>query len=117
MISSQVIEHIPFDEVLFTEMRRVLRPGGMLMIGTPDYATIGWRAIEPLYGLLLPGGYKDEHITHYTRARLTEILERHGFIYEETAYILRSELIMRFRKPEAASAPVKAPAPMRAASA
>ncbi|MGZ6195928.1 MAG: hypothetical protein ACXWML_11960, partial [Candidatus Binataceae bacterium] len=64
-----------------------------------------------------PGGYKDEHITHYTRARLIEILERHGFIYEETAYILRSELIMRFRKPEADSAPVKAPAPMRAASA
>ena len=64
-----------------------------------------------------PGGYKDEHITHYTRARLIEILERHGFTYEETAYILKSELIMRFRKPEADSAPVKAPAPMRAASA
>jgi ubiquinone/menaquinone biosynthesis C-methylase UbiE len=117
VISSEVIEHIPFDEVLFTEMKRVLRPGGMLVIGTPDYDTIGWRTIEPLYGLLQPGGYKDEHITHYTRARLIEILERHGFIYEETAYILRSELIMRFRKPEADSAPVKAPAPMRAASA
>jgi dolichol-phosphate mannosyltransferase len=117
VISSEVIEHIPFDEVLFTEMKRVLRPGGMLVIGTPDYDTIGWRTIEPLYGLLQPGGYKDEHITHYTRARLIEILERHGFIYEESAYILRSELIMRFRKPEADSAPVKARAPMRAASA
>ena len=74
VISSEVIEHIPFDEVLFTEMNRVLRPGGMLVIGTPDYATIGWRTIEPIYGLLLPGGYKDEHITHYTRARLIEIL-------------------------------------------
>ena len=98
-------------------MRRVLRPGGMLISGRRTTTTIGWRTIEPIYGLLIPGGYKDEHITHYTRASLTEILERHGFIYEETAYILRSELIMRFRKPEAASAPVKAPAPMRAASA
>jgi predicted SAM-dependent methyltransferase len=98
-------------------MKRVLRPGGMLVIGTPDYDTIGWRTIEPLYGLLQPGGYKDEHITHYTRASLTEILERHGFIYEETAYILRSELIMRFRKPETESMPAKTPAPMRAAMA
>ena len=117
VISSQVIEHIPFDEVLFTEMKRVLRPGGMLVIGTPDYATIGWRTIEPLYGLLQPGGYKDEHITHYTRARLTEILERHGFIYEESAYILKSELIMRFRKPATESAPVAEPAQRRASTA
>jgi dolichol-phosphate mannosyltransferase len=117
VISSQVIEHIPYDEALFTEMKRVLRPGGMLVIGTPDYDTIGWRTIEPLYGWLQPGGYKDEHITHYTRASLTEILERHGFIYEETAYILKSELIMRFRKPEAESITAKTSAPMRAAMA
>ena len=65
----------------------------------------------------MPGGYNDEHITHYTRASLTEILERHGFIYEETAYILRSELIMRFRKPAAESTPAAKPAPMRAATA
>jgi ubiquinone/menaquinone biosynthesis C-methylase UbiE len=116
VISSQVIEHLPYDEALFIEMKRVLRPGGMLVIGTPDYDTIGWRTIEPLYGLFQPGGYKDEHITHYTRARVTEILQRHGFIYEETAYILRSELIMRFRKPAAESAPVTEPAPMRSAA-
>src|SRR5581483_9734490 len=116
VISSEVIEHVPYDDALFTEMKRVLRPGGMLIIGTPDYATVGWRTIEPLYGFFQPGGYKDEHITHYTRARLTEILERHGFIYEDAAYILRSELIMRFRKPAADSAPSEAPAPMRAAT-
>jgi SAM-dependent methyltransferase len=77
VISSQVIEHIPYDEVLFSEMRRVLRPGGMLIIGTPDYATVEWRIIEPTYGFLLPGGYADEHITHYTREKLSEILLRH----------------------------------------
>ena len=68
VISSQVIEHIRYDESLFSEMRRVLRTGGMLILGTPDYATLGWRIIEPIYGFLMPGGYKDEHITHYTLA-------------------------------------------------
>jgi dolichol-phosphate mannosyltransferase len=102
VISSQVIEHIPYDEVLFREMERVLRPGGLLIIGTPDYATLGWQIIEPLYGALLPGGYRDEHITHYTRESLTGILVNHGFVREETAYVARSELIMKFRKPAAA---------------
>jgi len=98
VISSQVIEHLAYDEILFSEMRRVLRPGGMLILGTPDYATIGWRIIEPTYRFVLPGGYADEHITHYTREKLTEIVTRHGFAVEEAAYIVRSELIMRCRK-------------------
>ena len=98
VISSQVIEHVPFDQALFTEMRRVLRSGGTLIIGTPDYATIGWRIIEPLYGFLAPGGYRDEHISHYTRKSLGEILAGHGFVVEESAYVGRSELIMRCRK-------------------
>ncbi len=100
VISSQVIEHIPFDESIFSEIRRVLRSGGRLILGTPDYATIGWRIIEPIYGFLMPGGYKDEHITHYTLDRLREILARHGIVIEETAYIARSELILRCRKVE-----------------
>jgi len=100
LISSQVIEHTPYAAELFSEMNRVLRPGGILVIGTPDYATIGWRLIEPLYGFLMPGGYRDEHITHYTRQSLTDILDEHGFAHEETAYVARSELIMRMRKKE-----------------
>jgi dolichol-phosphate mannosyltransferase len=100
LISSQVIEHIPYAPELFSEMNRVLRPGAVLVIGTPDYATIGWRIIEPLYGFLIPGGYRDEHITHYTRENLSEILNQYGFDHEGTAYIAGSELIMKMRKRE-----------------
>ncbi|HEV3110435.1 MAG TPA: glycosyltransferase [Candidatus Binataceae bacterium] len=99
VVSSQVIEHIPREQVLFDEMWRVLRPGGMLIIGTPDYATWQWRTIEPLYGMLMPWAYRDEHISHYTREELSGILERMGFVHEETAYVAHAELIMRYRKP------------------
>jgi dolichol-phosphate mannosyltransferase len=109
VISSQVIEHVPFDEALFSEMWRVLRPGGRLVIGTPDYATLGWNVIEPIYGFLLSGAYRDEHITHYTRRSLTDVLIRNGFVYDEAAYIARSELIMRFHKAEAAAASATLP--------
>jgi dolichol-phosphate mannosyltransferase len=117
VISSQLIEHIPYDEALFTEVYRVLQPGGRLIIGTPDYATLGWQVIEPLYAMLLPGGYYDEHITHYTRESLTAILLRNGFVHEQTAYIGGSELIMQFRKPTTAELRTTTPEQMRAISA
>ncbi|HJU27892.1 MAG TPA: methyltransferase domain-containing protein, partial [Candidatus Binataceae bacterium] len=104
VISSQVIEHIPYEQSLFAEMRRVLQPAGTLIIGTPDYDTVGWRIIEPVYGMLMPGGYRDEHITHYTRRSLTDILARQGFVIEESAYIAGSELIMRLRNGDKSAA-------------
>ncbi len=79
-------------------MRRVLRVGGTLIIGTPDYATRGWQMIEPVYGFLMRSRCRDEHLTHYTMEKLKDILLRHGMAVEEAAYVARSELILRCRK-------------------
>jgi len=98
LISSEVIEHVSYDDSLFAEMRRVLKDDGMLILGTPDYATLGWRIIEPIYGWIIPGGYHDEHITHYTQSTLSDLVQRHGFEVEATAYVGGSEMILRCRK-------------------
>jgi glycosyltransferase involved in cell wall biosynthesis len=97
-ISQEVIEHLLYDESLFAEVHRVLRTGGKFILGAPDYATIGWRIIEPLYGCLMPGGYKDEEITRYSQQRLRDILKQHGFVVEEVGYVARSDLMVLCRK-------------------
>jgi ubiquinone/menaquinone biosynthesis C-methylase UbiE len=93
VISSQVIEHIKEQAGIFDEMRRVLKPRGRLIIGTPDYATL-WRVIEPVYGICAPDAYRDYHVTRYTRKTLSRVLECFGFVIESYKYIAYAELIM-----------------------
>ena len=114
VVCSQVIEHIPEAPEVFTELIRVLRPGGLLILGTPDYATIGWNVIEPLYKIFAPGGYGDEHITHYTATSLAESAAHYGLEVLDNAYVARSELIMAMRKPGAAAWAPTAPTPQLA---
>ena len=98
-ISSQVIEHIP-DEggKLIDELDRVLKPGGIMVLGTPDYGNWEWRVTERLYDWFAPGAYADEHVTHYTFASLKAALESRGYEVLDHRYILRGELIFKARK-------------------
>jgi SAM-dependent methyltransferase len=89
---------VPKDSPILDELCRVLAPGGRLVLGTPDYDHWEWVAIEKVYGMV-PGGYADEHIAHYTYDELKNLMEARGFTVEDARYILRGELIMAFRKP------------------
>ena len=99
VLCSQVIEHVPRANVL-SELDRVLQPGGLLILGTPDYANWQWLVIEWLYKILLPQAYADEHITHYTYQELVdEFVSKRGYKLEAVKYILKGELILALRKP------------------
>jgi SAM-dependent methyltransferase len=99
VLCSQVIEHIGRGPVL-DELDRVLQPGGRLILGTPDYAKWQWRAIENVYKFVLPQGYEDEHITHYSFAELVaEFVHRRNYALESVRYILGAELTLALRKP------------------
>ena len=98
VICSEVIEHIPFHPDIFQGINYVLKKGGTLLLGTPDYGRLRWRIIEFFYGILLPNAYYDQHITHYNFPRLKRLLSEYGFKIESYAYVFGSELIIKARK-------------------
>ena len=99
VICSEVIEHVPDTPPLFEEMTRVLRPGGTLILGTPDYGRRLWWILEWLYGKILPGAYAHEHITHFSQASLAARLRTLGYAIEELRYVGFCEMIFRATKP------------------
>jgi predicted SAM-dependent methyltransferase len=84
------------------EMWRVLRPGGILILGTPDYDRWSWNVLEWIYGKVLPGAYAHEHITHYTQESLGRAIKARGFEVLDCQYVGYSEMIFKARKPQAA---------------
>jgi dolichol-phosphate mannosyltransferase len=112
VICSEVIEHVAADERVFSELERVLEPGGRLILGTPDYDRWRWRAMEWLYGRLAPGGYADEHVTHYSRSNLAAYLKARGFTVDSVEYVGGSEMIFSLRK--ATGVPAAKPLPVAA---
>jgi glycosyltransferase involved in cell wall biosynthesis len=97
-ICSEMLEHVPFDPQIFTELSRVLRPGGTLIVGTPDYGRWQWPFIEWWYNRLLPAAHGHDHVEHYTEASLRARLSQFGFETLEAASICRAELILKCRK-------------------
>jgi SAM-dependent methyltransferase len=110
VISSEVIEHIPRDQIDLTDMVRVLQPGGTLILGTPDYGRWIWRTLEGIYKKVFPSGYATEHINRYTRKSLRHEIESLGLTVLDVQYVGGSEMIFKAVKVDGgrpATQPVK----------
>jgi len=68
VLSFQVFEHVDDTAHYLSEIRRVLAPGGQLVLATPDRST-----------RLLPGQrpWNRWHLHEYSRAELASVLRRH----------------------------------------
>jgi ubiquinone/menaquinone biosynthesis C-methylase UbiE len=77
VVMTEVLEHVPDPKVAMTELRRVLRPGGMLCLSVPTSYTelVFWR-LHPRYA---------DNATHeriFTKPELRRLIERSGFRIE-----------------------------------
>jgi 2-polyprenyl-3-methyl-5-hydroxy-6-metoxy-1,4-benzoquinol methylase len=99
VINSEVIEHVPDCPDIWSEMWRVLRPGGILVVGTPDYGRWLWWVLEWIYGKVLVGAYAHEHITHFNREEVARRLRAGGHEILDCQYVGFCEMIFKVRKP------------------
>lgn len=66
-VSVEVIEHVVDDERFVAQIARVLRPGGWVLITTPNGDYIKNE----------PPNHNPDHVRHYTRSELGSLLGRH----------------------------------------
>ncbi len=105
IICAQVYEHVPDDELLFEEIYRVLKPGGLVFFSGPNWLF----PIEPHYFLpflhWLPGQLADIYLQltrqgdhYYERSRHLWGLRRllHRFVIRD----ITLEVLQRFYLPE-----------------
>jgi ubiquinone/menaquinone biosynthesis C-methylase UbiE len=75
---SEVLEHVPDTAHLLLEVRRVLRPGGRLLVTVPDHPRVrtALKALTRFEAHFDPLG---QHVRFYTRRSLSATLEHAGF--------------------------------------
>jgi SAM-dependent methyltransferase len=72
----EVIEHLPDPRTTLAEVKRILRPGGRLVLSTPDAGSLAAR----LSGRRWLGWRKvPEHVFFFDRANLDRLLGQSGF--------------------------------------
>ena len=87
VIAQQVFEHL-YDPVAYLkEVRRILKPGGVLFISVPNYGGIAARVSGQRWEMVSPVG----HVRYFTRRTLAHMLEEHGFTVVRKRYVKRFE--------------------------
>jgi SAM-dependent methyltransferase len=77
VVMADVIEHLTDPRRTVQEISRVLRPGGRLLLLTPDVGSGMARLFGPRWWGLL-----DDHYFYFSRATLRRFLESEGFVVE-----------------------------------
>lgn len=74
-----VFEHVPDPAETLDAVWRILKPGGVLALTTPDASSLWARLAGTWWHLLNP----PEHLACYSRSGLCSMLKRHGFMVKE----------------------------------
>jgi SAM-dependent methyltransferase len=93
----EVIEHVAEPDALLESAARLLRPGGLLFVTTPNAQSLNRRLLGQAWSVVAP----PEHLTLWSAAGLCQSLARAGFtpVRIRTDGFNPSELRARIRRP------------------
>lgn len=77
VVMADVIEHLFDPPATMREIRRILAPGGRVLLLTPDVGSVTARLAGPRWWGLL-----DDHYFYFSRQTLRRLLEQEGFTVE-----------------------------------
>jgi 2-polyprenyl-3-methyl-5-hydroxy-6-metoxy-1,4-benzoquinol methylase len=87
VIMLHVIEHLPNPAEYIREIRRILKPGGMLVVETPRFDSLMFKVMGRRERSL---SNCDGHIYFFTVPSLSALLERNGFNVEKVDLVGRT---------------------------
>lgn len=100
VLMSHVIEHVPEPLATLSEIRRVLRHGGMLVITTPNAASWGhshfghyWRGLEPPRHLQIFNGHNLAALARragFAQNAVSSTLRITGYVFVQSRFVRRS---------------------------
>jgi len=84
VIAGEIIEHIFDTDFFLEEIKRVLKPGGKLLVSTPNIASLGRRILlffghNPIIETSPNERNSSGHIRYFTFKSLEKLLRKHGF--------------------------------------
>ena len=86
-----MIEHLhpAIAHRFLREARRLLKPGGRLILTTPNYRSL-WPLIEVVLERMSPVKYHEQHINKFTPSSLVKFVESGGFEIQAVSTIFIS---------------------------